>query len=159
LFYFPTLVESWVAFIQLFYLSLVVVVNCSSLLSGQPLRVLAFAVFSKVLLLLCFSPQDLAEQEGNAEKAKSLGEKLQELEERADQLDKQRTKGLSAIRCSHSVPCQFQFSGFYLFFFYFLLFIYFFLFFLFSYINERNRHRNVVRAELALKVRILLLMM
>ncbi len=32
------------------------------------------------------------------EKARSLTEKLSELEERADQLDKQRSKGLSAVR-------------------------------------------------------------
>ena len=32
------------------------------------------------------------------EKARNLGDKLSELEERADQLDKQRSKGLSAIR-------------------------------------------------------------
>ena len=50
------------------------------------------------LVVVLVDLQDLAEQEGDAEKAKSLAEKLQELEERADQLDKQRTKGLSAIR-------------------------------------------------------------
>ena len=37
------------------------------------------------------------------EKAKSLEDKLIELEERADVLDKQRTKGLSAIRFLHAV--------------------------------------------------------
>ncbi len=85
----------------------------------------------------------MAEQEGDTEKTKSLGEKLQELEERADQLDKQRTKGLSAIRycicramyelmCMCTLKVSFSLSC--------------------SYINERNRQRNVVRAELALKV-------
>ena len=39
----------------------------------------------------------MAEQEGDIEKAGKLADKLLELEERADQLDKQRTKGLSAI--------------------------------------------------------------
>ena len=42
--------------------------------------------------------QETAEEAGDAEKARNLGDKLNELEERADLLDKQRTKGLSAIR-------------------------------------------------------------
>lgn len=42
--------------------------------------------------------QEVAEEEGDAEKSKTLSDKLTELEERADLLDKQRTKGLSAIR-------------------------------------------------------------
>ena len=42
--------------------------------------------------------QETAEEEGDAEKSKTLSDKLTELEERADLLDKQRTKGLSAIR-------------------------------------------------------------
>lgn len=45
----------------------------------------------------------MAEQEGETEKVKNLADKLVELEERADQLDKQRTKGLSAIRYIHNI--------------------------------------------------------
>ncbi len=41
----------------------------------------------------------MAEQEGDVEKVGKLTTRLVELEERADLLDKQRTKGLSAIRC------------------------------------------------------------
>ncbi|XP_019849879.1 PREDICTED: RNA polymerase-associated protein RTF1 homolog [Amphimedon queenslandica] len=61
--------------------------------------------------------KEIAEQTGSTEKATDLARKLEELEERAEELDKQRTRGLSAI----------------------------------SYINERNRQRNVARAEEALK--------
>lgn len=42
--------------------------------------------------------QELAEQEGDAVRASSLAQQLEEIEERAEELDKQRTKGLSAIR-------------------------------------------------------------
>ena len=42
--------------------------------------------------------QELAEQQGDVEKVAHLTEQLESLEERADHLDKQRTKGLSAIR-------------------------------------------------------------
>ena len=45
--------------------------------------------------------QELAEQEGDVDKASSLAQQLEEIEERAEELDKQRTKGLSAIR---SIP-------------------------------------------------------
>jgi len=61
--------------------------------------------------------KELAEQEGDMDRVSSLSQQLEAIEERAEELDKQRTKGLSAI----------------------------------SYINERNRQRNVVRAEQALK--------
>ena len=44
------------------------------------------------------SRQELAEIEGDRDKMSTLAQQLEELEERADQLDKQRTKGLSAIR-------------------------------------------------------------
>ena len=42
--------------------------------------------------------QELAEQEEDSETVSSLTLKLSELEEKAEQLDKQRSKGLSAIR-------------------------------------------------------------
>lgn len=61
--------------------------------------------------------KEVAELEGDLDRASNLGTKIGELEERAEELDKQRSKGLSVI----------------------------------SYINERNRQRNVTRAELALK--------
>ena len=44
------------------------------------------------------SLQELAEIEGDRDRMTMLTQQLEELEERADQLDKQRTKGLSAIR-------------------------------------------------------------
>ena len=44
--------------------------------------------------------QELAEQEGDMEKVTTIAQQLEEIEERADQLDKQRMKGLSAIRYS-----------------------------------------------------------
>ena len=42
--------------------------------------------------------QELAEQSGDSERVGELTKKLEELEERAEELDKQRSKGLSAIR-------------------------------------------------------------
>ena len=42
--------------------------------------------------------QELAEQSGDTDKVGELTRKLEELEERAEELDKQRSKGLSAIR-------------------------------------------------------------
>lgn len=45
--------------------------------------------------------QDLAEQAGDTDKVGELTRKLEELEERAEELDKQRSKGLSAIRSVH----------------------------------------------------------
>ena len=42
--------------------------------------------------------QELAEQSGDTERVGELKRKLEELEERAEELDKQRSKGLSAIR-------------------------------------------------------------
>lgn len=57
--------------------------------------------------------QELAEQEGDTVKASSLAQQLEEIEERAEELDKQRTKGLSAIRSvaqinvhCHNFCCQ-----------------------------------------------------
>jgi RNA polymerase-associated protein RTF1 len=64
--------------------------------------------------------QELAEEDGDTETVSMLTQELLELEEKAEQLDKQRSKGLSAI----------------------------------SYINERNRQRNVSRAEEALKAEL-----
>ena len=42
--------------------------------------------------------QELAEQEGDMDRVSSLSQQLEAIEERAEELDKQRTKGLSAIR-------------------------------------------------------------
>ena len=50
-----------------------------------------------VFTVICI--QELAEQEGDLEKVGELASKLEEIEERAVELDKQRSKGLSAIRC------------------------------------------------------------
>ncbi|XP_064403704.1 RNA polymerase-associated protein RTF1 homolog [Halichondria panicea] len=61
--------------------------------------------------------KELAEVEGDQDRVGVLSTKIEENEERAEELDKQRNKGLSAI----------------------------------SYINERNRQRNVTRSEQALK--------
>ena len=46
--------------------------------------------------------QELAEQEGNVEKLNKLTKQMDDLEERAEKLDKQRTRQLSAIRYSHT---------------------------------------------------------
>lgn len=59
--------------------------------------------------------KEIAEQKGNLEEAEKLRGELDDLEEKAQQLDKVRSKNLSAI----------------------------------SYINERNRKRNIVEAEKA----------
>ncbi|CAI8042531.1 RNA polymerase-associated protein RTF1 homolog [Geodia barretti] len=67
-----------------------------------------------------FRRKELAEEDGDTETVSALTQELLELEEKAEQLDKQRSKGLSAI----------------------------------SYINERNRQRNVSRAEEALKAEL-----
>ena len=42
--------------------------------------------------------QELAEEAGDSETVAVLNQELSELEEKAEQLDKQRSKGLSAIR-------------------------------------------------------------
>lgn len=42
--------------------------------------------------------QAMAEESGDGEKAKVLQDQLNELEERAEALDRQRTKNISAIR-------------------------------------------------------------
>jgi hypothetical protein len=42
--------------------------------------------------------QELAEEDGDTETVSMLTQELLELEEKAEQLDKQRSKGLSAIR-------------------------------------------------------------
>ncbi|XP_015751507.1 PREDICTED: RNA polymerase-associated protein RTF1 homolog [Acropora digitifera] len=59
--------------------------------------------------------KEIAEQAGNREEAEKIRSELEDLEEKAVQLDKVRSKNLSAI----------------------------------SYINERNRKRNIVEAEKA----------
>jgi len=45
-----------------------------------------------------FVLQALAEQEGHDSKKEKLKQQLEDLEERAEELDKQRMKGLTAIR-------------------------------------------------------------
>ncbi len=47
--------------------------------------------------------QELAEVEGDHDRVGALSTKIDEIEERAEELDKQRNKGLSAIRCEKSV--------------------------------------------------------
>lgn len=49
------------------------------------------------LYLLCL--QAMAEESGDGDKAKVIQDELNELEERAEALDRQRTKNISAIRC------------------------------------------------------------
>lgn len=61
--------------------------------------------------------KEMAEVEGDSEKAEDLKGQLDELEERAEELDKQRTSNISSI----------------------------------SYINQRNRQKNLVEAEEAFK--------
>lgn len=60
--------------------------------------------------------KEMAEQQGNAEEARKWSEELERLEDRAKELDKQRTSTISAI----------------------------------AYINERNRHKNIVDIERAI---------
>ena len=55
--------------------------------------------------------QELADQEGDVERASSLAQQLEEIEERAEELDKQRTKGLSAIRSVAQINGTSQPSG------------------------------------------------
>lgn len=45
-----------------------------------------------------FLPQAMAEESGDGDKAKVIQDELNELEERAEALDRQRTKNISAIR-------------------------------------------------------------
>ena len=47
---------------------------------------------------VCGCVQELAEEDGDTETVSALTQELLELEEKAEQLDKQRSKGLSAIR-------------------------------------------------------------
>ena len=47
---------------------------------------------------VCGCVQELAEEDGDTETVAALTQELLELEEKAEQLDKQRSKGLSAIR-------------------------------------------------------------
>ncbi|KAI8485355.1 RNA polymerase-associated protein rtf1 [Branchiostoma belcheri] len=61
--------------------------------------------------------KEMAEASGDTDKAKVLSDKLEELEERAEELNRLRQKNISAI----------------------------------SYINQRNRERNLVQAEEAFK--------
>lgn len=48
-------------------------------------------------MYLCM--QAMAEDMGDQDKAKQIQDQLNELEERAEALDRQRTKNISAIRC------------------------------------------------------------
>ena len=47
---------------------------------------------------VCFTFQELAEQRGNRDEAEKIRSELEDLEEKAQHLDKMRSKGLSAIR-------------------------------------------------------------
>ncbi|XP_002738082.1 RNA polymerase-associated protein RTF1 homolog, partial [Saccoglossus kowalevskii] len=60
--------------------------------------------------------RDEADQQGDVEQVKMYAKELEDLEERAEELDKQRTKNISAI----------------------------------SYINQRNRQKNIKDAEIAM---------
>ena len=51
-----------------------------------------------LLLLFFIVMKEIAEQTGNREEAEKLRSELEELEEKASQLDKVRSKNLSAIR-------------------------------------------------------------
>lgn len=51
-----------------------------------------------VLMLIALCVQAMAEESGDGEKVKTLQDQLNELEERAEALDRQRTKNISAIR-------------------------------------------------------------
>lgn len=44
----------------------------------------------------------MAEESGDGDKVKVIQDELNELEERAEALDRQRTKNISAIRCNET---------------------------------------------------------
>lgn len=48
----------------------------------------------------------MAEESGDGDKAKVIQDELNELEERAEALDRQRTKNISAIRCTKTAIRQ-----------------------------------------------------
>lgn len=48
----------------------------------------------------------MAEESGDGDKVKVIQDELNELEERAEALDRQRTKNISAIRCIKTALCQ-----------------------------------------------------
>lgn len=50
----------------------------------------------------------MAEESGDGEKVKVIQDELNELEERAEALDRQRTKNISAIRYTHTSLCKFH---------------------------------------------------
>lgn len=54
-------------------------------------------VYTPWQLFIC-DGQALAEQQGEGSKLDKIKQQLEDLEERAEELDKQRTKGLTAIR-------------------------------------------------------------
>lgn len=54
--------------------------------------------------------QAMAEESGDGEKAKVLQDQLNELEERAEALDRQRTKNISAIRSETHIQYYYQSS-------------------------------------------------
>ena len=49
-------------------------------------------------VVLCLTLKAMAEESGDGDKAKGIQDELNELEERAEALDRQRTKSISAIR-------------------------------------------------------------
>ena len=93
-----------------------------------------------------------------------IKQQLEDLEERAEELDKQRTKGLTAIRYtlyqttlierSHITKFRiYQFWSLVISSPFDIVIIHnSFTIIYFSYINERNRQNNLIRAEEALKV-------
>lgn len=89
----------------------------------------------------------MAEENGDGEKVKVIQDELNELEERAEALDRQRTKNISAIRYTsdgevHVLVTTFDRS--------FILKS----FTSSSYINQRNRSWNIVESEKALVVSV-----
>lgn len=85
----------------------------------------------------------MAEESGDGDKVKVIQDELNELEERAEALDRQRTKNISAIRFEDFHSGFFPHTQKYL----TLLCI-----LLRSYINQRNRSWNIVESEKALVV-------
>lgn len=85
----------------------------------------------------------MAEESGDGDKVKVIQDELNELEERAEALDRQRTKNISAIRFEDFHSGFFPPTQKYL----TLLCI-----LLRSYINQRNRSWNIVESEKALVV-------
>jgi len=62
-------------------------------------KIMSFiCLLALMLIMYNLCVQAMAEESGDGEKAKVLQDQLNELEERAEALDRQRTKNISAIR-------------------------------------------------------------